>query len=338
MNRSLKFYVSLFCLEILLFANVNSSIAAEIEVSKTEFGHPDFQGNWIHNKRVRLERPQELGLQRAFSAEEVERQVADLEARQKTRELPSDPNRPAPPVGELITNVADGNFIPQVITRFPLIDGEYRTSIIIDPADGRIARTDTNDIYQDWLSEGFGEFDGPEIRPANERCLNSPAQLPLIMQIGPEDSKTLQIVQTEDYVVLNAEYATSIRIIPLNIEDNPITWAQWRGVSVGRWDDNNLIVTTKLFRPEQSIFERTPSSADLEVIEVFSLTEQNELLYRFTFSDPIALAAPFTGELLLSKMEEGQFIYESACHEGNYALPGILAGARRQEMDKNQAQ
>ena len=103
---------------------------------------------------------------------------------------------------------------------------------------------------------------------------------------------------------------------------------------MGRWEGNELIISTKNFRPEQSR-SRLRTSAKLEVTEVFSLSDKNELLYRFTFFDEDAFEQPFTAEMSLSRMADGQRIYESACHEGNYSLPGILAGARRVEADGN---
>lgn len=311
------------------------SEAQEWSISKTQFGHPDFQGLWINDKRASFERAEELGNRQFYTEEEAQAVMRGFEQRQQKIELPSDPNRGAPPAGELITNIADANFLPDRSSQLLVVNGEYRTSIIIDPPNGRIANLpDSIDYYEQWLAAGYGEFDGPEIRPANERCLNSPGQLPLVNQIAPGDSKTLQIVQTEDYVVLYGEYATSIRIIPLDKEHGEHLWPQWRGNSVGHWEGNNLIINTVKFRPEQSN-NRVRSSSQLEVTEVLSMVSENELLYRFTFSDSVMYEKPFTGELILSRMPEGEFLYESACHEGNYAIQGILGGARRQEADKD---
>lgn len=310
-------------------------VAQDWTVPRTEHGHPDLQGNWINSIRAPLERPAALGNKRAYTETEVREMIADLIAQQRQREQPSDPDRPAPPQGEIITNVADANFLPEATVDLPFVDGEYRTSLIIDPTDGRIPLVDgAMDYFAQLKAQGHGEFDGPEIRPANERCLNSPGQLPIVVQIPPGDSKTMQIIQTKDYVVLNAEYSTSVRIIPLHTDDNPIDWPQWRGVSVGYWQDDTLVVHTRNFRAEQSRPD-LPSSAQLETVEEFTLTSADELLYRFRFADPEIIDGSFTGELPLRRMAAGQYIYESACHEGNYALPGVLAGARRQEVDQD---
>jgi hypothetical protein len=327
--------------EVLTIAALSCSVFSDIEVAaqewivpRTEAGHPDFQGYWINNKNVVFERSAELGEKRFYTEEEAQALIDAAVEQQHVRVLPADPDRPAPPVGEFITNIADGNFHPDLNTQQAIVNGEYRTSIVIDPPNGRIAYSEgATDIHGKRLSEGFGQFDGPESRTANERCMNYPGQLPLIMQIQPEDSKTLQILQTKDHVLLNAEYNTGFRAVPLNKTARNITWSQWMGTSTGKWEGDSLIVHTKNFRAEQS-HRRILSSSELEITEVYTLVSENELLYRFTYADPVTLAQPFTGEIPLARMGEGQMIYESACHEGNYSIIGVLAGARRQEADE----
>lgn len=308
--------------------------AQEWTVPRTAAGHPDLQGYWINNKNVVFERPVELGEKQAYTEAEALALIAETEARQRNRIQAIDPDRSAPPAGEIITNVADANFHPELYTEQPYINGEYRTSILIDPPNGRIDYLPgATDIHGKRLAEGFGVFDGPESRTAAERCLNFPGQLPVIVQIPPEDSKTLQILQTQDYVLLNAEYNTGLRAVPLGRTERSISWPQWMGRSTGRWEGDSLVVHTTGFREEQS-HRRILSSSELEITEVYTLVSEDELLYRFTYNDPVTLARPFTGEILLSRMEEGQRIYESACHEGNYSIVGVLAGARRQEADQ----
>ena len=325
--------LSIAMLSCVFFSGIKAA-AQEWTVPRTEAGQPDFQGYWINNKNVVFERPIELGEKRFYSEEEAQTLIDTAIEQQRVRVLPADPDRPAPPAGELISNVADANFNPELHTQQAIVNGEYRTSIVIDPPNGRIAYLDgATDIHGQRLAEGFERFDGPESRTANERCLNFPGQLPLVVQIPPEDSKTLQILQTADYVLLNAEYNTGIRAIPLHQTKRNITWPQWMGTSTARWEGDSLVVHTKNFRSEQS-HRRILTSGELEVTEVYTLVSENELLYRFTYTDPATLARPFTGEIPLARMGEGQMIYESACHEGNYSIVGVLAGARRQEADK----
>ena len=327
--------------EVLMVAAISCALFSRIEVAaqewslpRTEAGQPDLQGYWINNKNIVFERPIALGEKRFYTEEEAMARVDAAVEQQRVRVLPAEPKRPAPPAGEFITNVADANFNPQLPTQQAIVNNEYRTSIIIDPPNGRIAyHQGAADIHGERLREGFGQFDGPESRTANERCLNYPGQLPLITQIPPEDSKTLQILQTKDHVLLNAEYNTGLRAVPLTQTRRNITWPQWMGSSTGKWEGNSLVVHTKDFRAEQS-HRRILSSSELEITEVYTLVSENELLYRFTYTDPVTLAQPFTGEIPLARMEKGKRIYESACHEGNYSIVGVLAGARRQEADE----
>ena len=241
--------------EVLTIAALSCSVFSDIEVAaqewivpRTEAGHPDFQGYWINNKNVVFERSAELGEKRFYTEEEAQALIDAAVEQQHVRVLPADPDRPAPPVGEFITNIADGNFHPDLNTQQAIVNGEYRTSIVIDPPNGRIAYSEgATDIHGKRLSEGFGQFDGPESRTANERCMNYPGQLPLIMQIQPEDSKTLQILQTKDHVLLNAEYNTGLRAVPLNQTQRNITWSQWMGTSTGKWEGDSLVVKHQKF-------------------------------------------------------------------------------------------
>ena len=300
---------------------------------RTEYGHPDLQGNWQNNLLTPFERPIELGTKQSYSKQEAENLLTQTVNEQSQRTLPSSPDRGAPPVGEIITNVADANFIPELYSEIAIVNGEYRTSLIIEPENGRLPRrAEAKDYYQEFFYQGYTAFDDVKLRPANERCLANPGQLPVTMPIPPGDSRTLQIVQTEDHVVIFGEYATAIRIVPLIDEFPQHAWPNWRGVSIGRWQANTLVVNTRHFRPELSHW-RLPASGELEVREEFTLLGPNKLLYRYTFSDPKVFTEPFTAELPLNRMNENERLFESACHEGNYALSGVLAGARRSEID-----
>ena len=299
----------------------------------TEYGHPDLQGNWENNLLTPFERPLELGTKQSYSEQEAQDLLTKTANQEAQRNQPSNPDREAPPVGEIITNVADGNFIPELYREIAQVDGEYRTSLIIEPANGRLPRReDGKDYYQEFYEQGYTAFDDVKLRPANERCLANPGQLPVTMPIPPGDSRTLQIVQTKDYVVIFGEYATALRIVPLTDQFPKNAWPSWRGNSIAQWQDNTLVVHTRNFRPELSHW-RLPASGELEVIEEFTLLEHDKLLYRYKFTDPVVLTEPFTAELPLQRMKDGEKLYESACHEGNYALSGVLAGARRSEVD-----
>ena len=143
-----------------------------------------------------------------------------------------------------------------------------------------------------------------------------------------------QFVQTDDYVMILAEMVHDARII--RIDDEPMPDMQkWMGDSVGRWDGDTLIIETQGFHPQQRVFS---STAGVKVTERFSRISDSEILYAFTVEDPATFTTAWTGELMFNAKPSDEKIYEYACHEGNYALAGILAGAREAERQAAEAQ
>ncbi|MCG8415395.1 MAG: hypothetical protein MI746_14350 [Pseudomonadales bacterium] len=300
------------------------------EVPRTEYGHPDLQGMWSNRTQTPIARPTELGDQRAYTPEEalaIEQRAA--EANQQ-KFAPLDPNRDAPVAGSRIRQEADQNFTDMRIDVLR-VKGEYRTSMIIDPPDGQFPFKEggrQNDIYGQWRAAGFGPMDGPEIRPAGERCLSRGIP-PMTV---PPYNANYQIVQTEDHVMILGEMVHDARIIKLDGEHQPGGFANWMGDSVGYWDGDALVVKTVNLRPEASHF-RVISSDQFMLEERFEIVGEDEIYYSFTVTDPEIYSRPFTEELTLKRREAGEQIYEYACHEGNYSFAGILAGARRNEVD-----
>jgi hypothetical protein len=147
-----------------------------------------------------------------------------------------------------------------------------------------------------------------------------------------------QFVQTADYVVILAEMAHDARIIRLQESDHLADMQKWMGDSIGHWQGDTLVVETQGFNPQQQF---RGASENLKVIERFSRVSDLEILYSFTVEDPTVFSQPFTGELMFNARPAQESMYEYACHEGNYALAGILAGAReleRQEAEQEEAQ
>ncbi len=143
----------------------------------------------------------------------------------------------------------------------------------------------------------------------------------------------MQIVQTEHHVVLHTEMFHDARIVPLNARHSKRDWPTWMGESIGWFEDDTLVVHTINFRPEQSYAAILPMSQHFELTERFTRTGPDEILYSFAVLDPIAYTRPFTGERTLKRAAPRDRILEFACHEGNYAMTGILAGARKLEQD-----
>ena len=324
------FFISWLAFTVAAFPQSESPYLAPV----TEFGHPNLQGVWTDQSMTPLERPNSLGLKSTYTSQEI----SDLEqARRASMERAQEPlsaDRSPPPIGGTITQQSDVNF-NGLVTKFVPVLGEYLTSRIVQPKDGRLPYLNENpqDIFARRANSGFTRFDGPENRPANERCLGVPGQLPLIVQL-PLDGpwRNIQIVQNKNYVMIYGEYHTSPRIVRLNSQHFKPAFAKFFGDSVGFWEDGTLVVHTTSFRPDQSN-RRLRSSERLKVIERYTPVSDSEIVLEFEITDPQIYSETIKSRLTLQRMASGQRLYESGCHEGNYSLPSILAGARRQEVE-----
>ncbi|MDB2553111.1 hypothetical protein N9X99_00980 [Gammaproteobacteria bacterium] len=318
----------------LLISAANSAVAADSAYTapRTEFGAPDLQGIWSIATQTNLERAERFGGKLVLSEDEAQRIEAAVRAGFEASNRPSDPNRDAPDA----TNVGGYNtFWMDPGQRLAMVNGEIRTSIIVDPADGRLPYSEQGKSNFAAAMQRRAGYDGPEIRPLGERCVvgfgstGGPPKLPVLY------NNNTQIVQTEDYVVLLAEMNHDARVIRLNAEHAEPPMNYWMGDSVGYYEGDTLVVETTNFHLQQnlrsSLDHRFYGSPQMRVTERFTRTDENTITYQFTVNDPENYTQPWSGELPMVASDEG--IYEYACHEGNYALPGILAGARRAEAD-----
>jgi hypothetical protein len=303
-----------------------------VGIPRTEYGFPDLQGIWTNASQTPLQRPTGFGNKRFFTSQEAREQERQALVRDQDKAAPLEENRQAPEAGEIIRFQADENFAN---TRIDLmqVHGEYRTSLVVDPPNGQLPYRpggQSGDVYGQWLAAGAGVFDGPEIRNPWERCFFVGGQLPPM--IAWTYNANFQIIQNRDYVVIAREMVHDARIIRIEGEPFPASLVQWSGNSVGTWEGDVLVVESENFHPQASHpFIR--SSADFKVSERFTLLGANEILYQYTVNDPQIYEQPFTVEMTLRRKAAGERIYEYACHEGNYSLPAILAGARREELD-----
>jgi hypothetical protein len=307
---------------VLAFAAPTS--AETYKVPRLADGTPDLQGVWTNATATPLERPSELGNRRAFTKEEAEAIEREARGRVAADAAPSDPNKKIeaasslPPVGNYNLFWTDRGMTAA------LINGEYRTSIIIDPPNGRFPSMTSNAERRERRSRGIA--DGPESRSLGERCLLSfgssagPPMLPTMY------NSYYQIVQSPDSVMILVEMVHDARIVRLNGKPVPSSIKEYMGDSVGHWEGDTLVVKTTNFHPDQSF---RGSTDDMVVTERFTRVANDQILYRFTVEDPKAFTAPFTGELPFMAVDAS--VYEYACHEGNYALPGILAAEREAE-------
>ncbi len=300
---------------------------------RTEFGAPDLQGTWSIATQTNLERGSQYGGQLVITEEEALRIEARYLAFTEASNQPSDPDREAPAAGR---NVGGYNtFWMDPGERLMMVEGEIRTSIIVDPADGQLPYSEQGRENLAAAMRRRNSYDGPEVRPTGERCTigfgssGGPPKLPVLY------NNNTQIVQTPTHVVLLAEMNHDARIVRMNAEHESPPAYRWLGDSIGWYEDDTLVVETTHFHPQQSLRSsldhRFIGSPDMVVTERFTRVSEDTVLYQFTVDDLENYTQPWSGELAMNHTDEQ--IFEYACHEGNYAMPGILAGARRAEVE-----
>ena len=302
------------------------------DLPRTEHGFPDLQGYWTNASQTPLQRPSELGNQRYYDSDQVTQLETAALQQDQEKAAPLAADRELPQKGGTIRFQADENFANTRINLMQ-VNGEYRTSLIVDPPDGRLPYQQDGqqkDFYGRWLATGAGQFDGPEMRSPWERCFFVGGQLPPM--IAWTYNANFQIVQNKDYVMIMREMAHDARIIRIDGKPFPAQLYQWSGNSIGYWEGDTLVVNSKGFHPQSShLFIR--STDKLQIVERFELVSVNEIFYQYIVTDADMYSQPFTVEMTLNRKADGEIIYEYACHEGNYSLPSILAGARREEVE-----
>ncbi len=318
-------------------------------------GRPDLQGNWSNATITPLER---LGanLPLVLTDEAAREEERKTRAAIEFREQDSDPNRAAPPVGGEARKSpnAEPTYLERVwqggagavggYNSFWIdpgeavlrVDGQARSSILIDPPNGRAPGI--TDLAKQTMAKNAAirkaqgsEYDHPELRPNAERCLTSfgrnmgPPMLPNYFY-----NNNYTIVQSKDTVVIMTEMVHDARVIRMGGTHPPSSMRSWFGDSIGRWEGDTLVVETTNFN-QQGNFRG--SWENLKVTERFTRRDAKQIVYRFTVEDPTWFTAPMTGELVFYAMAPGEMVYEYACHEANYGLEGVMSGARVQERD-----
>jgi hypothetical protein len=293
---------------------------------RTVDGQPDLQGVWDYRTITPLERPRSLGAKAFFSNDEEAAAFEREENRRQNRDLID------PKVGGL--NYPAGGVVPYNefwYDRGNRVVSTKRTSLIIDPPDGRLpAMTPEGKKTMELREEGrrnteYGhpKADSWEDRPLGERCLlGSNAGPP--MTPGAYNNN-FQLFQNRDFVVIVNEMIHEARIIPMDGRPHGQI-PQWKGDSRGHWEGDTLVIDTINFKRETNL---PGSDANMHLTERFTRTGPDTLIYEFTVNDPTTWTRPWTAQVPMAKNPEP--MYEYACHEGNYALPGILAGARADE-------
>ena len=326
----------LVVVSLLLTLVISLKAIAQEDYPRTPSGKPDFNGDYDISTLTPFERPTSYGNRRALNAEEVQA-LRDREMGIRARDATaSDPDRDAPEQGGNIGSYNDFWF-DRGNDGF-VIDGEYRTSILTYPENGRMpARTERGQAKADaapkfawperdgawWLETGDQPYDGPENQTLAVRCIyHQPASIPITPRVY-NNLKT--IVQTDDYLMLYIEWMHWARIIRIDDEHNSETLATFDGDSIGWWEGDTLVVETVNFmdQPYQ------PSEGK-KIIERFSPEPGGGLIYAFEVED-VDYTDRYAGEMVWPRSD--QIPYEYACHEGNYAMSATLMGARGRERE-----
>jgi hypothetical protein len=279
---------------------------------RTPDGQPDLQGTWTNASNTPLERPKELGAKEFYTEQEF------AEAAKKgflgDRGGPQEVHYN---FGQYGMDATQSKFAQNL-----------RTSMVVGP-EGRIPAMTPEAVKRNAarvaMNKGH-ELDGPENRGLTERCIlygatEGPPMLPAMY------NNNMEIVQEPGYVAILNEMFHDVRVIPVDGRSHiPQYIRQWRGDSIGRWEGNTLVVDTTNFT-NQTPFHG--SSEKLHVVERFTRTSAETVLYEFTVDDPATWVKPWTAQYVMGPAL-GQ-IYEFACHEGNYGLHNNLSGARAEE-------
>src|SRR5689334_11307679 len=313
MGGAMRFVISMLAGYALL---VGAATAQALP--RTPEGRPDFQGTWSGDFLFMV-------FERLPGASGFV--VGDEEARRLSNEVWE----------KRLAGVYDPNENLGLSRNLPRVNGELRTAQVTDPPDNKVPNTKAAaDLIAASRARKDARPDGPEDRSLMERCIGGLAGAPLL--ITPTDNLRM-IVQTKDYFVINNETDVGeARIAGIGAKPRPAGIAQHLGDSTAWWEGDTLVVQTNNRRLGPNDTVRGPGIVvrpEANVIERFSFISKDELLYRYTVIDDAMFSKPWSAEY--SMMRSGARIYETACHEGNYAMTNMLAAARASERKKKQS-
>ena len=314
---------------VLALAPVAASGQDGYTAPRNAFGQPDLSGIWMNNSATPLERPEQLAGRTTLSDEEL------AELTQKIAEF-RDAEQAGDLLGDRLVQQALGN--PE-FRDFDVVTGNYnafwlverhldnRTSLIVDPPDGRIpalteaaaARAAERRAY---LAEH--PSDGPEDRTLGDRCLHFDAP-----RMGAGYNSYFQLAQTPTHVAIFQEMGHFTRVIPIDGRPHADDGIRlWAGDARGRWEGDTLVVETTNYSPQARF---SGATGNLHLVERYTRVGPGVLRHEITLRDADTWTRPWTVELLHESTTDP--IFEYACHEGNYSMPGILGGARLEERE-----
>jgi hypothetical protein len=291
---------------------VLSMLAAPVALAQGTPVHPDLHGVWESRWLTPLERPPGVDQLSVDKAKAIE-VAASIEKLLAGRPAHANPD-------------SDMDFVPALVE----VNGQYRTSLVVDPTNGVIPYNADGQRQLNAAFERTSGYDNPEERIDSERCTAGNGRAPIL---SPPTNAYIQFIQTSDTVVIWAEALSDLRILPLG--GNLSTGlGGLQGVSSTRWDGDTLIVETSGFRLGDDLRIMPTGGAILlspetTITERFRRMSDLELLYSFTVSDPGIYTAPWTAETVYRRTD--QPVYEYACHEANHSLANILLAGRARD-------
>ncbi len=316
-------------LAALWIAGATAFAQAAYQPPRTPDGHPDLQGTWTNASITTLERADRYA-STVLKPEEVEKatQTHPQNVRIATEDSANTPATGLLTGKDLLAGRGYNAFWIDPGSKFGVIHGETRTAWITDPPNGKIPYSEAGRKLAHAGEARLGYSD-PEARPLADRCLATGGRTGPPMINGLYNNH-YQIVQTPGSIMIHTEMISHARIIPLKDSHEPAALAQLFGDSIAHWDGDGLVIETTNFSPYHS-WQDHPAylSPNAKVTERFTRVADDQLLYEFTVDDPVFYSQPWKGEIAF--WNDHTRIYEYACHEGNYAMEGILQGARVRE-------
>ncbi|CAN5238881.1 hypothetical protein BH11PSE2_BH11PSE2_03110 [soil metagenome] len=305
----------------------------------TSWGKPDLEGNWTNSSLTRLERDNQYGARLELNDNEVKAMEGERQASIVRQDQKTDPNATVDQVNSTceVKGYTGGPACGyngawtdpgDVVMR---VAGKPRTSFITSTPDGKVPAVIASVAARaaaSRLPAGVKQNDNPEGRSLGERCLMSfgfssgPVMQPQLY------NSNYQFVQTKDELAIWVEMVHDVRHIRIGGTHRTDGVRSWMGDSIAHWDGDTLVAETTNYSAQQAF---RGADQNLKVTEKFTRVASGRILYQFTVEDPTVWAQPWGGEYEFGTAKGG--LYEYACHEGNYGLEGILAGARAEDED-----
>lgn len=285
-------------------------------VPRTADGQPDLGGVWNYATEMPLQRPDELAGKTSLTPEEVARYREQMAARRRDRQS-GRPSRYSTEFDDVLQKA----------------DWSTRTSLITDPPDGKIPQiTPQAEARRRERTAAFERGDGPEDFGLADRCITGWSTGPPITP--GNQSNYVQLFQSRDYFVIYTEMIHDARVVPLDNRPPPSTAIrQYSGVSRGRWEKDTLVVETTNFTRHGigtlSLRQYGGTTDQMHLVERFTRTGADTLVYEFTITDPATWTRPWSASIPMKKTDEG--VFEYACHEGNRSLETFLENARAKD-------